>query len=124
MNLGFLILLLLGVSVITLAFFKFKNLDSGNPFDISLFGIWLIGLTSFLFGLVWTWWGMAQSFEAIEVIGDVSPSLVAGKIKESIVYGITGLSILIGSLILWGIVKRKKNLKILIWENSNPGLID
>ena len=45
----------------------------------------LIGLFTFLLGILFTGIGLIGAFDSIEAAGDISPSLVAGGIKVSLI---------------------------------------
>ena len=64
------------------------------------------GLMALLIGLAWTIIGLIGSFNAIEAAGDISPSLVADRIKVSFMPLICGSIVFILSIVL-SIYKKK-----------------
>ena len=56
--------------------------------------------------------GLIMAFDVIEQVGDISPSLVAGGLKVSMIAPVYGTFIFILSLILWGILKETYTRKI------------
>ena len=60
----------------------------------------LLGLLSFLIGVLFTVIGMMGAFDAIEAAGDISPSLVAGGVKMAIKSTVIGFCVLIVSIIV------------------------
>jgi hypothetical protein len=100
-------LLLLAFSTIKLM----MVLRSESPLRIGLFGIWLLGLLTFLTGLLNQVIIIRNSFDRIAEAGDISASIVARNIGDSYRTTISGLSVLILSLILWGIIKSIRDSK-------------
>ena len=94
-------LLLVGIVVVKII----QIFRSQYPEKISLIWIWLLGLISFLFGYLGQVTSMRNAFDAIEIAGDISPSLVAGGITGAMNYSVYGIYVLIISLIIWGILK-------------------
>ncbi len=101
-------LLVLGISIFKL--FRIHKTDSPN--SIGLFGIWFFGLLAFLFGLLGQTLQMIGVFDSIAQAGDVSASIIADGISKSSSHTISGLLILIFSVIFWGVVKTIKNRHI------------
>ncbi len=60
-----------------------------------------IGLFSLVFGILAQLMGLYQAFSAIEQVGDVSPAILAGGLKVSMISTIYGLVIFLLSYILW-----------------------
>ncbi|WP_159521117.1 MotA/TolQ/ExbB proton channel family protein [Sunxiuqinia indica] len=67
--------------------------------------ILLFGSLAIVTGFLGQAIGLIAAFNAIEVAGDISPSLVAGGLKVSMIVPVYGTLIFILSLIAWGILK-------------------
>ncbi len=67
--------------------------------------ILLFGSLAIVTGFLGQAIGLIAAFDAIEVAGDISPSLVAGGLKVSMIVPVYGTLIFILSLIAWGILK-------------------
>lgn len=100
-------LLLIVLSIIKLV----KILYTNNPSDVGLFAIWLIGILTFLTGLLNQVINIRKTFEVIAQVGDVNASLVADGISQTYSTTISGLLILIVSLIIWGVLKTIRDSK-------------
>ena len=102
-----------GIASFDLTLFKLWGLKkSPKPQYMGLFTIWLFGLLAFLVGWLGSVMGMIDAFDAIQVAGDISPSLVAGGMQGAITNTQYGLQVLIFSVIFWGIAKAFKNHRI------------
>ena len=60
-----------------------------------------IGLFAMITGILGQLIGFYQAFSAIEKAGDISPSLVYGGIKVSMISTLYGISIYLISLMIW-----------------------
>ncbi|WP_321287290.1 MotA/TolQ/ExbB proton channel family protein [uncultured Sunxiuqinia sp.] len=67
--------------------------------------ILLFGSLAIVSGFLGQAIGLIAAFDAIEAAGDISPSLVAGGLKVSMIAPVYGTLIFILSLIAWGILK-------------------
>ena len=67
--------------------------------------ILLFGSLAIVTGFLGQAIGLIAAFNAIEVAGDISPALVAGGLKVSMIVPVYGTFIFILSLIAWGILK-------------------
>jgi biopolymer transport protein ExbB/TolQ len=67
--------------------------------------ILLFGSLAIVTGFLGQAIGLIAAFDAIEVAGDISPSLIAGGLKVSMIVPVYGTFIFILSLIAWGILK-------------------
>ena len=63
-----------------------------------------IGLFGFIFGIFGQLLGLYQAFDAIEQMGSVSPALLMGGLKVSMITTFYGFVIYMLSLIIWFIV--------------------
>ena len=116
MNIGLILSLISGAIVIVLASLKIKKLQSVNPNSVNTFEIWTFGLLALLFGFLGHVIGITNSFNAIELSGEITPSTVSSGIEQAMWNTITGLIILIISIILWAIVYGIKKSKINSWK--------
>lgn len=67
--------------------------------------ILLFGSLAMVTGFLGQAIGLTAAFNAIEAAGDISPSLVAGGLKVSMIAPIYGTILFILSLIFWGVLK-------------------
>ncbi|WP_299580691.1 MotA/TolQ/ExbB proton channel family protein [uncultured Sunxiuqinia sp.] len=67
--------------------------------------ILLFGSLAMVTGFLGQAIGLIMAFDAIEVAGDISPSLVAGGLKVSMITPVYGTILFILSLIFWGALK-------------------
>ncbi|WP_148230067.1 hypothetical protein [Marivirga tractuosa] len=101
------------ISIFVLAIVKtIKISKTDKPDTVGLFSIWLFGLFAFLLGLIEQTLNMISVFDAVAASGDINPSIIAEGASDSTKGAVTGIWILIVSLILWGTVKGLKNWKI------------
>ena len=64
-----------------------------------------LGLFSFFMGILGQAIGLFDAMKAIEMMGAVSPAMLAGGLRVSMIVSIYGLLILLGSSILWFCLK-------------------
>ncbi len=67
--------------------------------------ILLFGSLSLVIGILAQAIGLFEAFDAIEVAGDISPRLLAGGVKISMITTLYGAFIFLFSLIVWGILR-------------------
>ena len=67
--------------------------------------ILLFGSLAIVTGFLGQAIGLIMAFDAIEAAGDISPSLVAGGLKVSMIAPVYGTILFIFSLICWGALK-------------------
>jgi len=60
-----------------------------------------IGLFTLVTGILGQMIGLFQAFNAIEAVKDISPSIVAGGLKISMITSLTGIFIYLVSIVLW-----------------------
>ena len=104
-----------GLIVLIVGYIKLWKLrKTGRPEAVGIFGIWLMGIIGFLLGVFGQILAIIKTFDAIAMAGDISPSIVAEGIKGSYQSTITGLVVLIISLIVWGILNGIKQKRIVL----------
>lgn len=64
-----------------------------------------LGILSFFLGILSQTVGLFQALQAIERVGDVSPSLVAGGLKVSMIAPLYGLIIFLVAFLSWSVLK-------------------
>ena len=102
-----------GIIVLVVGYIKLWKLRRINrPGTVLIFEIWLIGIIAFLLGFFGQLVTMIQAFDAISMAGDINPTMVADALKGSYRPILIGLSVLIISLIVWGILKGTKENRI------------
>lgn len=77
----------------------------GNIDKKGLSGILFFGSMAPLTGIIWQMIGLMQAFEAVEIAGDVSPALMMGGLKVSMIAPLYGLFVLFFSALFWFILK-------------------
>ena len=79
--------------------------SKGNLNKKGLSGILFFGSMAPLTGIIWQMIGMMQAFTAIQQAGDISPAIIMGGLKVSMIAPLYGLLVLFFSAILWFILK-------------------
>ncbi|MHA7111124.1 MotA/TolQ/ExbB proton channel family protein [Sunxiuqinia elliptica] len=74
--------------------------------------ILLFGSLAVVTGLLGQAIGLMMAFSAIQVAGDVSPALLAGGLRVSLIAPVYGLIIFVLSLIIWGVLKEVYQRKL------------
>ena len=77
-----------------------------------------------MLGFMGTVLGMISAFDAIEVAGDISPSLVAGGIKVALITTVTGLTVAIILQIFYNYCVAKIDSIVSDMEDSSISLLD
>lgn len=100
------ILTLLLLLILAMAAYRFIQISRGHvehetSFRHQLTLIKSIGLFSLVFGILAQMMGLYQAFSAIEQAGNISPALLAGGLKVSMISTIYGLVIFLLSYVLW-----------------------
>lgn len=99
-----------GFLIIIVGYIKLRRIRKVEfPDQVQIFDVWLLGIIAFLLGFFGQVAAMLEAFELIAEAGDISPSLVASGIRETFKPLLTGIAVLIVSLIAWGILKKTKN---------------
>jgi hypothetical protein len=102
------IVTLLGLAMVFFtvrSYFKVFVKKEHSPAGINF--ILMFGSLSFIIGLLGQAVGMFAAFQAIQEAGDISPNLVAGGLRVSMIAPLYGLLIFIVSIPLWMVVREK-----------------
>ena len=105
-------------SVVTYGSVQMGQLESGLTW-IALF----IAIAP-MFGFMGTVIGMIAAFDAIEVAGDISPSLVAGGIKVALITTVFGLIVAIILQVFYNYLVSKIDKLVNTMEDASISLID
>lgn len=100
---GILTLLFLGV-----LFSAFKYAFSNNKAESNRDLIKSIGLFALITGIFGQLIGLFSAFQAIEMMGTVSPAILAGGLKVSMITTLYGILIYIVSFLIWLFFRLKK----------------
>lgn len=100
------ILTLLLLIICAMAVYQFIQISRGNvehetTFRHRLTYIKSLGLFSLVFGIFTQLLGLYQAFSAIEMAGDVSPAILMGGLKVSMISTMYGMIIFLISYLLW-----------------------
>ncbi|MBK3517295.1 MotA/TolQ/ExbB proton channel family protein [Carboxylicivirga marina] len=102
-----------GIILIVTGYIKLWKLRKTNyPESIGIFWTWLLGVIGLLLGIFGQVLSMVEAFDSISQAGTISPSMVADGIKNSYKPTLFGLTVLIISLVVWGILNGIKQRKI------------
>lgn len=105
---------LLGMVVITICALLALILTVVKAYDVfakgnidkkGLSGILFFGSMAPLTGIIWQMIGMMQAFTAIQEAADISPAIVVGGLKVSMIAPLYGLFVLFFSALFWFILK-------------------
>ena len=105
-------------SIISYGSVEVSKLEKGLVW-ISLF----ISLAPML-GFMGTVVGMIQAFEAIEAVGDISPSLVAGGIKVALLTTVGGLIVAVILQVFYNYLVAKINAIVTAMEDASIAFVD
>lgn len=95
-----------GIGMLVFSILKIINFFVQQKFTKSGIGlILLFGSLSMVTGFLAQAIGLFEAFNAIEQAGDISPSLMAGGFRVSMIAPLYGTFIFIFSLIIWGFLK-------------------
>lgn len=100
------ILSLLFLVILSMAIFRAiqiqkNDVDHETTFRHRLSYIKSIGLFTLVTGIFGQLIGLYQAFSAIERVGDVSPALLAGGLKVSMITTLYGIAIFLISYLIW-----------------------
>jgi biopolymer transport protein ExbB/TolQ len=96
-----LLLLVFILSIVSGLTIASGNISDDNSMTHQLSYIKSIGLLSVATGFLSQLIGLFLAFNAIERVGDISPQIVMGGLKVSLIAPVYGISIYLVSLILW-----------------------
>jgi hypothetical protein len=86
--------------------YKIFRMFAKKEFDLfQLSYILLFGSLAAVIGILGQGIGLFGAMEAISIAGDISPALMAGGFRVSLITPIYGILIFILSLLLWGFLK-------------------
>jgi hypothetical protein len=86
--------------------YKIFRMLAKKEFDLfQLSYILLFGSLAAVIGILGQGIGLFGAMEAISIAGDISPALMAGGFRVSLITPIYGILIFILSLLLWGVLK-------------------
>ncbi len=105
-------------SVVSYGSVQMQQLESGLTW-ISLF----IALAP-MFGFMGTVLGMISAFDAIEIAGDIAPSLVAGGIKIALITTVFGLVVAATLQVFYNYILAKIDNIVMRMEDASISLID
>ena len=105
-------------SVVSYGSVQMQQLESGLTW-ISLF----IALAP-MFGFMGTVLGMISAFDAIEIAGDIAPSLVAGGIKIALITTVFGLVVAAVLQIFYNYILSKMDSIVMRMEDASISLVD
>lgn len=106
-----------------------KAVVSYGSIEMSFLERGLVWLSLFIslapmFGFLGTVWGMILAFDAIELAGDISPSLVAGGIKVALITTVAGLIVAIILQIFYNYSVSKIDRIVAEMEEASVELVD
>ncbi|MEM8484066.1 MAG: MotA/TolQ/ExbB proton channel family protein [Bacteroidota bacterium] len=82
-----------------------KSIAAQNQVRINL--IVQLGILAFFLGILSQALGLMSAFQAIEAMGGVSPAMLVGGLRVSMIAPVYGLIIMIVSFVGWMILKNK-----------------
>jgi putative Mn2+ efflux pump MntP len=77
-----------------------KSLDKPN-FRHQLTYVKSVGLFSMITGILGQLIGLVEAFKAIEQVNDISPAILAGGLKVSMITTLYGITIYLVSILIW-----------------------
>jgi hypothetical protein len=100
------ILTTLLVIMLATAVYFFVRIISGKAADQANFGHKLtyvksVGLFTMITGILGQLIGLLEAFKAIERVGDISPAMLAGGLKVSMITTLYGILIYLVSILIW-----------------------
>ncbi|HKL20032.1 MAG TPA: MotA/TolQ/ExbB proton channel family protein [Halalkalibaculum sp.] len=96
-----LLLIILSMSAYRIIQIVRGNVDYATSFRHRLSYIKSVGLFALVFGILAQLMGLYQAFSAIEMAGDISPAILMGGLKVSMITTIYGVIIFLISYLLW-----------------------
>ncbi|WP_370089559.1 MotA/TolQ/ExbB proton channel family protein [Ekhidna sp.] len=105
---GMLFMSILTIELLAVGFFVMRCLKKSDSFEGDLKLVKSTGLLAAITGILGQLIGLFSAFEAIQQMGSVSPAMLAGGIKVSMITTIYGVIIYLLSIVLYLILKMKK----------------
>jgi len=99
--LTFLLVVLLAVSVYFFISIASGKADEKQNFRHRLTYIKGVGLFTMVTGILGQLIGLLEAFKAIEAAGDISPAILAGGLKVSMITTLYGIFIYLFSIVVW-----------------------
>lgn len=99
--LTFLLVVLLAVSIYLFISIASGRADERQNFRHRLTYIKSIGLFTMITGILGQLLGLVEAFKAIEAAGDISPAILAGGLKISMITTLYGVFIYLFSILIW-----------------------
>ncbi len=99
---------ILTIELLAVGFFVMRCLKKSDSFEGDLKLVKSTGLLAAITGILGQLIGLFSAFEAIQQMGSVSPAMLAGGIKVSMITTIYGVIIYLLSIVLYLILKMKK----------------
>lgn len=100
------VITVIGLLMLAFSVIKIFRMVANKEFDqLQLSYILLFGSLSLVVGILGQGIGLFQAMIAIQAAGDISPSLIAGGFKASMIAPLYGIIIFVISLLFWGILK-------------------
>lgn len=108
-----------GVFILVFGYIQLWRLrKSTSPEAVQIFWTWLLGIVAFLWGILGQWIQIQIAFDEIAAQNNISADAVASSLRDSQNSSIQGLTVLIISLIVWGILNGVKKKRVLVTSNS------
>jgi biopolymer transport protein ExbB/TolQ len=99
--LTFLLVVLLAVAIFFFITIASGKADEKKNFRHQLSYIKSVGLFTMITGILGQLIGLLEAFKAIERVGDVSPAILAGGLKVSMITTLYGIFIYLFSILIW-----------------------
>jgi biopolymer transport protein ExbB/TolQ len=112
------ILTTLLVVLLAVSIYFFLNIASGKAYEKKNFihqltYIKSVGLFTMITGILGQLIGLLEAFKAIEQVGDISPAILAGGLKVSMITTLYGIFIYLFSILIWFLLD--------LWYNKKEG---
>lgn len=96
----------MGLLMLAFSGFKIFRMVAKKEFDLLQLGyILLFGSLSLVVGILGQGVGLFNAMIAIQAAGDISPALIAGGFKVSMIAPLYGMILFVITLLFWGILK-------------------
>lgn len=116
-------ILVFGILSVAFSIYKLIKIKKSNtPGRIGLLGVWLSGILSVLIGVWCAINYRVEAFKAIAEMQNINPEIVANSMIVISRHLLIGTSLLIISLVSWGLLKGLKNQRIASLEDRKNEL--